>query len=100
MKRTHELKTWPDPFQAVLDGTKTFEWRRNDRGFEVGDVLVLREWDPGPTMPFLRDLSGWTGRRVVVQVDYILASGFDLPAGYVVMSIRKLDRTITPHDRA
>jgi len=30
----HDLKTWPDPFQAVWDGKKLFELRlRDDPGY-------------------------------------------------------------------
>jgi hypothetical protein len=35
----HEIKTWPEPFQALREG-------RNDRDYAVGDVLILREFDP------------------------------------------------------
>jgi hypothetical protein len=42
----HELKTWPKYFAAVRSGQKRFEIRRNDREFKVGDILVLREFDP------------------------------------------------------
>ena len=42
----HELKTWPKYFAAVRSGQKRFEIRRNDRDFKVGDILVLREFDP------------------------------------------------------
>ena len=37
----HELKTWPQFWPALCDGSKTFELRKNDRGFEVGDILIL-----------------------------------------------------------
>jgi hypothetical protein len=40
----HELKSWPEFFSAIETGEKTFELRRNDRNYQVGDVLVLREW--------------------------------------------------------
>ena len=33
-------------FQAILEGTKTFELRRNDRNFKEGDFLVLEEYEP------------------------------------------------------
>lgn len=44
----HELKTWPEPFAAVRSDEKLAEFRRDDREprFAVGDVLVLREWEP------------------------------------------------------
>ena len=42
----HELKTWPQYFCRVADGTKTFEVRKNDRGFQQGDTVILKEWSP------------------------------------------------------
>ena len=42
----HVLKTWPELFGAIVDGWKTFEWRKADRNFEEGDHVLLREWDP------------------------------------------------------
>ena len=44
----HELKIWPQFYCRVADGTKTFELRENDRGFQPGDIVVLKEWDPEP----------------------------------------------------
>lgn len=42
----HELKIWPQYFCRVKDGSKTFEVRKNDRGFQPGDFVKLREYDP------------------------------------------------------
>ena len=42
----HILKTWPEYYQAVWTGEKTFEIRVNDRNYQVGDLLVLQEFDP------------------------------------------------------
>jgi len=42
----HELKIWPQYYGRVADGSKTFEVRQNDRGFQAGDIVELREWDP------------------------------------------------------
>jgi hypothetical protein len=83
--REHELKTWPGPFQAIVDGTKTFEFRRDDRGFEVGDILDLVEWDP-----HTKYAVGPEYRRLRVVVTYVLAAGFGVPPGFVVMSIAKI----------
>lgn len=42
----HELKIWPQYYAAVADGSKTFEARNNDRGFQKGDEVALRCWSP------------------------------------------------------
>ncbi len=84
--RTHELKTWPEPFDALIRGAKTFELRQDDRGFAVGDTLVLREWVPDPS--YLVDRGRYTGRVHRARVTYLLHGGrFGLPEGLCVMSL-------------
>lgn len=76
---THELKTWPEPFQAVLDGSKRHEIRRFDREFQTGDLLALREFSV---------ISGYTGREVIVEVTYVTFPGeWGLPLDLCVLSI-------------
>lgn len=41
MIATHRLKTWPQYWDAVHSGDKTFEVRRDDRGFQKGDIVEL-----------------------------------------------------------
>lgn len=43
--KTHILKIWPEYYDAILDGRKTFEVRRDDRHFMEGDILELREYE-------------------------------------------------------
>lgn len=45
MKKHHELKILPIYFEYVIEGRKTFEIRKNDRGFLNADIVTLREWD-------------------------------------------------------
>ena len=79
----HELKTWPDPFQTLYDGRKTFEIRQDDRGgFKVGDVLRLEEYTP----PTGAGVGQYTGRWLVRRVSYI-ARGWGLPDGLVVLAL-------------
>jgi len=42
----HELKIWPQFYRPVAEGKNTFEVRENDRAFQAGDTVVLREWNP------------------------------------------------------
>jgi len=77
---THNLKTWPIYFGAVLAGTKTFEVRKADRDFMVGDRIVLNEWDP--------ETGSYTGAQALREVTYILKGGqFGIEPGYVVMGL-------------
>lgn len=85
--KTHELKTWPAYFEAVLDGSKTFEVRKDDRGFQVGDTLVLQEWKKKPFPSFEGD---YTGRECKRTVTYILRGvEWGLHPSTVVMGMAK-----------
>lgn len=78
----HHLKTWPAPFAALWVGAKTFEVRKNDRGFAVDDTLILQEWFP--------EGSQWGERIVSADVAYILHGSFGVQPGYVVMALKNV----------
>ncbi len=42
---THDLKIWPQFYEAILNGSKNFEVRNNDRGFQKGDHVQLMEFN-------------------------------------------------------
>lgn len=96
MSTQHELKTWPEFFEAILDNRKMFELRKNDRNFKVGDTLRLREYQPAAAGE-----GTYTNRELDVRVTYILAAG-DWPMavqkGYVILGIAKLPLQIGPTD--
>jgi hypothetical protein len=52
----HSLKCWPPYFDAIGDGRKTFEVRKLDRDFRVGDMLHLHEVTPPRMKPTSRHL--------------------------------------------
>lgn len=58
-----EKKVWPEFFQKILDGEKTFELRLANFECDVGDVLVLREWNP--------KTKDYTGRVLKKEVAYV-----------------------------
>ena len=79
----HVLKTWPDVFQEILDGHRTHEFRRNDRDFQSGHVLLLKEFMPAG--------ESYTGREVLVRVMSIsYGPEWHIPEGYAAYSIKRL----------
>lgn len=80
----HELKIWPKYYCRVADGSKTFEVRENDRGFQPGDIVILREFDPEPINPTSQSQKGYTGSPdLKFRVGYVLV----LPSTQVVFSL-------------
>lgn len=108
MSTLHSLKTLPVYFAAVLRGDKTFEVRKNDRDFQTGDTLILREydptylppapapapWDQAPPLPQAPRLPGdYTGQELQATVSYVLHDTygeFGLERGYVVLGLKNV----------
>jgi len=82
MTQAHELKTLAPYWDAVDRGEKTFEVRRDDRGFQKGDVLRLYRTDDFNAI-------GWkTGRVIERRISYILTGGqFGIEPGFVVLAL-------------
>lgn len=79
----HELKTHKPYFADILLDRKLFEVRNNDRGFKVGDQLLLKEYDAKKEI--------FTGRFLHRKVSYILKGGnFGVDKDYVIMGIVKI----------
>ena len=89
MSKLHDLKILKEYFDAKLEGVKPFEIRYNDRDFQVGDYLRLREIVPIPntSSPVMYD---YTGRVLITEVVYILR-GVGLQDGYVALGERPED---------
>lgn len=78
MMKKHELKILPIYFQAQLEGKKNFEIRKNDRNYNVGDLLLLEEYNP--------ETQEFTGREIAVKVTYI--TDYQQRDGYVVLGTK------------
>lgn len=71
-------------FKSILDGSKTFELRKADRPFKVGDKLLLQEYEPDGDNP------GYTGNEVMRVITFILSGpAFGLPSGLVILSLKE-----------
>lgn len=88
MKKIHELKTWPVFFTAVKEGRKTFEVRKNDRNFQVGDELLLREFIPADYFDF-GDEEKYSGEICHRKITYILKGGeFGIDKDTVILGLQ------------
>ena len=77
---THECKTWEEYFQPMFDGEKRFEGRKDDRNYQVGDYMRLREWSVSD--------KEYTGREITVEITYKLSGGqFGIEDGWCVLSV-------------
>lgn len=63
--KAHILKCVNPYFQLTWEGKKPFELRVNDRDYEVGDILHLREWYPN-------NLEEFTGDMIICSIKIIL----------------------------
>lgn len=80
LPKIHELKIAPKYFEKVLSKEKTFEFRYNDRNYQVGDILNLKEYDNGT----------YTGRETNVEITYILQEFEGLQPDYAILSIKHI----------
>ncbi len=82
MPRIHEIKCLPQYFEETAAGRKCFEIRKNDRGYKVGDLLAINEYDG----------EKYTGRTMLLSVDFIMDPNevMTCSLGYVVMGIHRL----------
>lgn len=87
----HVLKLLSKYYYDSLVNTKTFEIRKNDRGFRIGDILKLVEINPD-----LKDdkmqLEGVTGRYHYKLITYILDDEEYLKEGYVCLGLQPISK--------
>lgn len=81
--RTHELKIRGIYLFDIICNGKRFELRKDDRGFEVGDTLWLREVMDG----------GYTNRGITAEITYILRDcpEYGLQKGYCILGFDRYD---------
>ena len=78
-ERRHRLKLASMFFNAVDTGKKSFELRKNDRNYQIGDILELHEMSDGEE----------TGRVTEKQVIYILEGFKGLEEGYCILGLEE-----------
>lgn len=78
-ERRHRLKLAKMFFDAVDTGKKSFELQKNDRNYQIGDILELHEMSDGEE----------TGRVTEKQVIYILEGFKGLEEGYCILGLEE-----------
>lgn len=76
-KKVHDVKLGTTFFDDVKTGRKTFELRKNDRGYKEGDTIVLHEYKDGTT----------TGRTITKKIVYMLEDFAGLEDGYCILGL-------------
>lgn len=87
----HELKILPQYYDAVVNGIKTFEIRKNDRNYSVGDTIKLREFDKDDIYNVKWSThSEYTKRECYAVITYILnlKDFLNLDEDYVALGIK------------
>lgn len=81
---THALKTWQQYYDAIEKKDKNLELRKQDRPFQIGDDLLLQEWNP--------TTKEYTGRELKRRIIYIFNGGmFGLQEGYCIMGMIEIE---------
>lgn len=82
MSQVHNLKIWTQFFTDVKSGAKPFEVRKNDRDYEVGDTLILDEFDP--------NTEKYTGAWIPKLVTYKLDDPRFVKEGFVILGLQDI----------
>ena len=78
----HIIKCDPIPFQASLDGLKTFDTRLNDRFYQSGDEVEMREFD--------RKTKKYSGRRLSFTISFV--STYQMHTNWVTFGYRWINK--------
>lgn len=88
---THKLKCWPQYFDVIKRGEKTFEARKDDRGFQRGDRVVLMETYPNypyNVKPAPIDSGRDALHELHFEIGWVLHGGqFGIQDGWCVFSL-------------
>ena len=78
-------------WDAVERGEKPFEVRRDDRGFQKGDTVILQRWENRSTPQcYTKSGSYYSIREITRKITFVLTGGqFGIEPGYVVLGLSR-----------
>lgn len=77
-KKVHSVKIGKEFFEDVKNNIKTFELRKNDRNYKVGEILELHEYEAGEE----------TGRTCRKLITYMLKEFTGLQDNYCILGLK------------
>lgn len=84
MATVHKVKCWTPYYLAIVAGDKKFDVRRDDRGYQKGDYVLLEQFDP-TTQKYVTASRGCPF-SIEKEIKYILTGGqFGIEPGFVVL---------------
>ena len=83
--KVHKVKCWTSYFEAIVAGEKNFDVRRDDRGYQKGDLIKLEQYDPKHCR-YVTDPDDGIPYSIEKEIKYILTGGqFGIEPGFVVL---------------
>lgn len=86
--KVHCVKILPENFDNVLSKKMSFQIRKDDREYRLGDCMYLQEFT-----------DDYTGRSLPVKINHILKESEGLRDGYVLLNIEVLGLLIMNGER-
>lgn len=79
----HRVKSWPEYYAPIVRNIKTFDLRKDDRAYAVGDWIVFEEFKHG--------IGTYTGATTTRRIVYILRNFDGLMPGYCILGLGEVD---------
>lgn len=98
----HEVKCYPKYFESLKSGAKTFEVRKKDRPYQIGDLLAVNEFAPFDYKfssadmfeEFSRVVNGtgrYSGSHLLFKITYILDDPQYCKDGMVILGLARCE---------
>ncbi len=90
--KLHILKIKEEYFHAILDGVKTFELRKNDRNYQVGDLIHFKDVEGEEFNYCFFSSDDEYAEKIVFQITYVLKNvpEYGLDKDYCILGIKYL----------
>lgn len=91
--KLHELKILHEYLIDISIGKKTFELRKNDRDYQVGDLIRFIDIREDDSISNKNQIEPYIDEDTLYRITYVLkgVEQYGLDKDYCILSIKKLD---------